>query len=162
MTSFWYIYLLLSYWLIICKQQTAKVGGIFYLRWRNELKPFSHQKPGLQLVDLLGQLIRGLVFGGKWLEIIFQSQIRGDYIFTTKSIITLWWIFMYFSSSLHRPYTSQNEKNDQGQNAFITRTITSPSSPSPITHHSGITSSLTRRSLCQNVHLESLFFTHDV
>ena len=53
------------------------------------------------MVDLLGQLIRGLVFGGKWLEIIFQSQIRGDYIFTTKSIITLYDEFLCIS---HHPY----------------------------------------------------------
>ena len=32
-----------------------------------------------------GQPIRGLVFGGKWLEFISQSQIKGDYTTTLPS-----------------------------------------------------------------------------
>ena len=58
-----------------------KVVVTFYLRKRNEFLPFPAKKPGLYLVDLLGQPIRSLAFGGKWLEFISQSQIQGDYNF---------------------------------------------------------------------------------
>ena len=52
-----------------------------------------------------GQPIRGLVFGGKWLEFISQSQIKGDYNFNTsyfikvkflfKSVCATEWIFVF-------------------------------------------------------------------
>ena len=42
------------------------------------ISAISCQKPVLWLVDLLGQPIKGLVFGRKWLEFISLSQIKGN------------------------------------------------------------------------------------
>ena len=47
---------------------------------------FYRQKPGLWLADLAVQPISGLVFGGKWLEFISQSQIKCDHNFSVASL----------------------------------------------------------------------------
>ena len=46
----------------------------------------SRQKPGLWLVSLLGQPIKGLFFGWKRLQFISQSQIKGDLNFRNNYI----------------------------------------------------------------------------
>ena len=53
-----------------------KVVVTFYLRLRNEFQQFLVKKPGPELVDLLSQPIRGLIFCGKWMKFISQSQIK--------------------------------------------------------------------------------------
>ena len=66
----------------------AKVVVTFYLILINEFQSsdLSRQNSGLWLVDLLGQPIRGLVFGGKWQEFISQSQIKGNYNFSICTV----------------------------------------------------------------------------
>ena len=63
--------------------QKIKVIVTFYLRLRNEFQTFPAKNHATNyVVALLGQPIRGLVFDSKWLEIISQSQIRGEYNFS--------------------------------------------------------------------------------
>ena len=50
---------------------------MFYLRLRTELQPKSWAQTFFS-----EECIRGLVFGGKLLGIISQSQIKGDYNFS--------------------------------------------------------------------------------
>ena len=62
--------------------QAARVVVTFYLRLRNEFKPYPTKN---QASDWLTQLavrpIRGLLFGGICLEFIYLYQIKGDYNF---------------------------------------------------------------------------------
>ena len=46
------------------------------------ISAITSQKPGLWFADLVGQPIRGLVFGVKLPEFLSQSQIKGDYNFS--------------------------------------------------------------------------------
>ena len=57
---------------------SGKVVVTFYLRLRNEFEAFPTKNQASNPLTQ-GQPIRGLVFDGKWLEFISQSQIKGDY-----------------------------------------------------------------------------------
>ena len=81
----------------------------FFNFLRNEFQPFPAKKPGLWLVDLLGQPIRVLDFGEKWLEFISQSQIKGDYNFKLIHVI-IWALKQILGTYL--PHT-------QGQTLFF-------------------------------------------
>ena len=55
----------------------TKVIVTFYLKSRNEFESFLVKTQDSNWVTFeSGQPIRGLVFGGKWLEFISQSEIR--------------------------------------------------------------------------------------
>ena len=56
-----------------------KVEVTFYLRLRNEFQTFLAKNQA----NPAGQPIRDMIFGGKWLGLIFLSQIKGDYNFST-------------------------------------------------------------------------------
>ena len=61
------------------KATILKLQSPFIWDWVINSSQFLKKKQAL-----LGQPIRGLVFGGKWLEFISQSQTKGDYNFSSR------------------------------------------------------------------------------
>ena len=84
----------------------AKGVVSFYLKLKNEFQAFPTKNLASNwLTCWLGQPIRGLVFGDKWLEFISQSQIKKEttYNFSNYNLLNYKKKFFYIPPSNESP-----------------------------------------------------------